>query len=77
MLGLVQRLDLGGGVARSEPALPPESASAAVVCSSPAAISASDPRLEGLEEDVRRLDHITLKTPAMWSSGHCARCREA
>ena len=78
-LGLVVRLDLGGSVARYEPALPSGEHHHHIVCVECGDVRPfEDPRLEkALEVASASSDHIAVDAHDVVLRGHCALCREA
>jgi Fur family transcriptional regulator, ferric uptake regulator len=77
-LGLVQRLDLGGGVARYEPALPSGKHHHHIVCVACGDVRPfEDPRLErALEVASASSDDIAVDAHDVVLKGHCASCRQ-
>jgi Fur family ferric uptake transcriptional regulator len=75
----VLRLDLGGGVARYEPALPGGKHHHHIVCVACGDVRPfEDPRLErALEVASASSDHIAVDAHDVVLKGHCASCREA
>jgi Fur family ferric uptake transcriptional regulator len=77
-LGLAQRLDLGGGVARFEPALPGGEHHHHVLCVACGAVwPFEDPGLErAIEELASRTDLIGVAAHDVVLKGRCADCPE-
>jgi Fur family transcriptional regulator, ferric uptake regulator len=78
-LGLVLRLDLGGGVARYEPALPSGEHHHHIVCVECGDVRPfEDPRLEkALEVAAARSDFIAVNAHDVVLKGRCADCQDA
>lgn len=77
-LGLVQRLDLGGGVSRFEPALPGGEHHHHLVCVSCGDVFPfEDPALEAALEATALRSAFTVEGHDVVLRGRCARCRTA
>lgn len=77
-LGLVQRLDLGGGISRFEPALPGGEHHHHLVCVGCGdVLPFEDPALEAAIEDAAHRSDFTVEGHDVVLRGRCARCRGA
>ena len=77
-LGLVQRLDLGGGVSRFEPALPGGEHHHHLVCVGCGEVHPfEDPALEAALEDAARRSDFTVEGHDVVLRGRCPACRDA
>ncbi len=77
-MGLVQRLDLGGGTARYEPALPGGEHHHHLVCvGCGEVVPFEDPRLETALEATARASDFTVEGHDVVLRGRCPVCRAA
>lgn len=77
-LGLVQRLDLGGGVSRFEPALPGGEHHHHLVCVGCGDVHPfEDPALERALDEAARRSHFTVEGHDVVLRGRCTECRAA
>lgn len=77
-LGLVQRLDLGGGISRYEPALPGGEHHHHLVCVECGEVRPfEDPRLESAIEQTAARSDFTIDGHDVVLRGHCPDCRAA
>jgi Fur family ferric uptake transcriptional regulator len=77
-LGLVQRLDLGGGVSRFEPALPGGEHHHHLVCVGCGdVLPFENPALEAALEDAAHRSDFTVEGHDVVLRGRCPRCRAA
>lgn len=77
-LGLVQRLDLGGGISRYEPALPGGEHHHHLVCiDCGEVVPFEDPRLEKALEATATASDFTVDGHDVVLRGHCPDCRAA
>lgn len=77
-LGLVQRLDLGGGISRYEPALPGGEHHHHLVCvDCGEVVPFEDPRLEKALEATATASDFTVDGHDVVLRGHCPECRAA
>jgi Fur family ferric uptake transcriptional regulator len=77
-LGLVQRLDLGGGISRFEPALPGGEHHHHLVCvGCGEVLPFEDPALEAAIEAAAHRSDFTVEGHDVVLRGRCARCRDA
>jgi Fur family ferric uptake transcriptional regulator len=75
-LGLVQRLDLGGGIARYEPALPTGEHHHHLVCVDCGEVRPfEDPQLERVLEGTAMRSDYTVEGHDVVLRGHCPDCR--